>query len=310
MTPLVTIGIPCYNSDRWLRAAIDSALAQTWPRCEVIVVDDGSTDSSLLIASAYGDRITLLRSGHRGATVARNLILKESTGDWIQYLDADDYLMPDKIEQQMKESDQGAEADVLYSAVLVEETHDGETRRYRSELDPTRDLYHQWLSWELPQTGGCLWRRAALEELGGWRKDQPCCQEHELYARALIAGLRFRYTPTAGAVYRLWSETTLCRKDPRLVIREKTKLIDHVRDWMEKKKLWQPAHRATAGRACFEMARTLARFDRSEAAWYFRDRRKRGLIQLHGPAAPPAYRLALHALGFSGAEQVARMMRR
>jgi glycosyltransferase involved in cell wall biosynthesis len=237
------------------------------------------------------------------------MISKEALGDWIQYLDADDYLLPEKIERQMAEGKEGEDADVLYSAVIVEETHDGTTKRHESELDVTRDLYHQWLAWELPQTGGCLWRREALESLGGWRKDQPCCQEHELYSRALIAGLRFRHTPTPGAVYRLWSDTTLCRKDPRLVIREKTKLIDGLRDWMEKKKIWKPAHRATAGRACFEMARTLARLDRAEAARYFRERRKRGLIQLRGPAAPPAYRLALRALGFSAAEQVARLLR-
>jgi hypothetical protein len=58
------------------------------------------------------------------------------------------------------------------------------------------------------------------------------------------------------------------------------------------------------------MARTLAKVNRSDAARYFRERRKLGLIQLHGPAAPPSYRLALHALGFYGAEQVARLLRR
>src|SRR5882757_4225981 len=103
MTPLVTIGIPSYNSARWLQAAIGSALGQTWANREVIVVDDGSTDSSLLLASAYGDRIQLLRSAHRGATNARNMILKEALGEWIQFLDADDYLLPEKIERQMAE---------------------------------------------------------------------------------------------------------------------------------------------------------------------------------------------------------------
>jgi len=310
MTPLVTIGIPMYNCARWLQAAIGSALGQTWEFREVIVVDDGSTDSSLLLASAYGDRITLLRTAHRGANFARNLILKEAAGEWIQFLDADDYLLPSKIATQLEETEQGKDADVIYSPVWVEETKADTIRRTASELNPKRDLFQQWLSWELPQTGGALWRKEALADLGGWRNDQPCCQEHELYDRALRAGLRFRFAPTPGAGYRIWSDDTLCRKDPRMVVREKTKLIDGMRQWMEAKKLWKPEHQAIASLACFEMARTLARVDRSEAARYYRDRKARGLIRLSGPAAPLSYRTALQVLGFSGAEILARMLRR
>jgi glycosyltransferase involved in cell wall biosynthesis len=305
MTPLVSIGIPCYNSAASLRIAIDSALAQTHPATEVIVVDDGSTDNSLLLASAYGDRLVLRRSAHRGANVARNMILEEAQGEWVQYLDADDYLEPEKIARQLQEANGGEEADVLYSRVWVQQGGDHQA----SDLDTSRDLFSQWLSWELPQTGGALWRRTALKELGGWRGDQPCCQEHELYMRALIAGLRFVHTPTPGAVYRIWSDETLCRKDPRLVIRVKTKLIDHLRSWMQQKKLWTPRHRAIAGRACFEMARTLARLNLKEAATYYRDRKRCGMIRLEGPAAPASYRLAHCVLGFAGSEILARGLR-
>jgi glycosyltransferase involved in cell wall biosynthesis len=310
MTPLVTIGIPCYNAGNWLRTAIDSALSQQYPEKEVIVVDDGSTDNSLLIAGAYGDRITLTRTPHRGANFARNVVLQESQGEWIQYLDADDYLEPEKISRQFAEAENLEEADVLYSQVWeLRTTADGRPEHTRSVLDTKRDLYSQWLTWELPQTGGALWRKSALADLGGWRADQPCCQEHELYLRAIQAGLRFHHTPTPGAVYRIWSEDTLCRKDPRRVIQVKTKLIDHLRDWMQKKKIWTAKHQQLAARACFEMARTLARQDMREAAGYHRERKKNGLIALEGPAAPPSYRLAYSFLGFRGAETLARACR-
>src|SRR4051812_49904264 len=85
MTPLVTIGIPAYNSDRWIRQAIESALAQG-PQCEVIVVNDRSTDNTALVAAAFGDRIMLLRNLGSGANVARNRVLKEARGEWVQYL--------------------------------------------------------------------------------------------------------------------------------------------------------------------------------------------------------------------------------
>ncbi len=70
---LVTIGIPCFNSARWLQSTIESALAQTWKNREIIVVDDGSLDHSKVIASAFGDHIRLITSDHYGATYARNL---------------------------------------------------------------------------------------------------------------------------------------------------------------------------------------------------------------------------------------------
>jgi GT2 family glycosyltransferase len=309
MTPLVTIGIPAYNSDRWIRQAIESALAQG-PQCEVIVVNDRSTDHTGVVAAAFGDRIMLLRNLGQGANVARNRVLKEARGEWVQYLDADDYLLPQKIERQLNEADGGAEADVLYSPVLIEETQGETTSRRPSELHAEYDLFSQWIAWELPQTGGVLWRRTALEALGGWRADQPCCQEHELYLRALQAGLRFQRTASPGAVYRIWSQETLCRKDPRLTVRMRTKLIDTMREWLQGKGKWTDQHQALAGRACFEMARTLAKTKLGEAAEYYRERQRLGLIHLDGPAAPRSYRLALRALGFHGAEQVARLLRK
>ena len=307
MTPLVTIGIPCFNAERWLRAAIESALAQTWPACEVIVVDDGSTDRSVEIAREFGDRIGLLHGDHRGAPHARNLALGASRGEWLQFLDADDYLEPEKIAQQFTETNAGAHADVIYSPVWIEETKTNE--RTRSVLAAGADLFTQWLTWELPQTGGALWRKSALDALGGWKVGQPCCQEHELYLRALRAGLRFVHAPTPHAVYRIWSDDTLCRKEPRLVIRVKTALIDELHAWMAARNLWTGAHRRAAGRACFEMARTLARHDPAEAVAYHRERDAHHLIHLDGPAAPLGYRLVYRTAGFAAAEKLAASRR-
>lgn len=307
MTPLVTIGIPCFNNARWLRQAIESALSQTWPAVEVIVSDDGSTDDSVAIAQSFGDRIRVLTGPNRGANHARNEVLANARGDWLQYLDADDYLEPPKIARQFEETARGADADMIYSATWMEDLG-AETRR-PSALDTSLDLFCQWLTWQLPQTGGCLWRKSALTKLGGWKEGQPCCQEHELYLRALQARLRFVHAPAVHAAYRIWSEQTICRRDPRLVIRVRTGLIDELLLWLEQRDLWTKAHAHAAGRACFEMARTLAKFDLREAATYHRERNRRGLIHLDGPAAPPSYRLAYRLLGFTGAETLAAVAR-
>ena len=100
--PFVSIIIPCYNADRWVGEAIKSALGQTYARIEVIVVDDGSTDSSLKVIKKYDDRVRWTSGPNRGPSAARNLGLRLARGDWIQYLDADDLLHPQKINLSLK----------------------------------------------------------------------------------------------------------------------------------------------------------------------------------------------------------------
>ncbi len=306
MSPLVTIGIPCFNSERWIKVAVESALAQTWPEKEIIVVDDGSTDGSREILRGFGDAIRVMFAQHKGSNPARNQILREAKGEWVQYLDADDFLLPEKISRQFSEADDGAGCDVIYSPVWIDENNE----RRASDLDTKLDIYSQWLAWELPQTGGCLWRKATLEKLNGWNETMPCCQEHELYLRALKAGMRFRLAPTPNAVYRVWSDETLCRRDKRLVIKVKTGLLDDLRAWMELHNLWTPVSNAVAAKACFEMSRTLVQFDLNEADTYHQARRELGLIDATGPAAPPAYRFVYKIAGFKSAERLAHVLRR
>ena len=150
---------------------------------------------------------------------------------------------------------------------------------------------------------------SALKDLDGWRNEQQCCQHHELYLRSLKEGQRWKFALTPGAQYRIWSDETLSRKDPRMVIRVRTRLMDHLREWMQAKKLWKEEHAHIAGRACLEMARTLARHDLKEAARYHRDRRNHDMIQLEGPAAPKSYRWSYRLLGFSNSERLASLLR-
>ena len=308
MNSIVTIGIPCFNAEQWISGAIESALAQTWTEKEVIVVDDGSTDASHERVTSFGDRVRLIQCQHRGGNHARNEILRNARGEWIQYLDADDYLEPEKIARQFTEGSDGSYADALYSPYWFERVGNPPVR-WQSELNPNQDIFIQWISWQMPQTGALLWRKSALDGLGGWKQDQPCCQEHELYLRALKAGLRFTFTETPHAVYRLWSEETVCRKDPQQTIRVRTELIDEARAWLQERGEWTPGHQRAAARACFEMARTLAQNGIDKAAAYHDERNAAGLIRVEGPAAPLFYRAAYRLVGFQKAERFAAKLR-
>lgn len=117
MKPLVSILIPAFNSQDWIADTLRSSLAQTWQRKEIIVVDDGSTDQTLAIARQFeSDCVCILTQENQGAAAARNKAFSISQGDYIQWLDADDLLAPDKIAKQMETLDQRAGKRMLISS--------------------------------------------------------------------------------------------------------------------------------------------------------------------------------------------------
>lgn len=101
MLPSVSVVIPAYRADRTIGRAVKSVLAQTEPSKEVLVIDDGSPDDLPAAIAAFGDRVTLIRQPNGGAASARNLGIERATGDFIAFLDADDYWEPEKLARQL-----------------------------------------------------------------------------------------------------------------------------------------------------------------------------------------------------------------
>jgi glycosyltransferase involved in cell wall biosynthesis len=100
--PLVTILIPCFNYGRFVTEAVESALAQTYPHCETIVVDDGSTDDTRIRLAPYTDRVRYIYQDNQGPDAARNTGIRAARGEFIGLLDADDLWHPRKLELQMQ----------------------------------------------------------------------------------------------------------------------------------------------------------------------------------------------------------------
>lgn len=101
MDNLISVVIPCFNSESFIRDCINSVLGQTYKNIEVIVIDDGSTDGTLIILEEFAEIVTILRQRNRGAASARNLGIKHSKGSLIALLDSDDIWELDKLEKQM-----------------------------------------------------------------------------------------------------------------------------------------------------------------------------------------------------------------
>ena len=311
MFPKVSILIPCYNAEKWVAQAITSALEQTYSNKEVIVVDDGSTDNSLEIIKSFGDQIYWETQANQGGNVTRNRLLELSTGEWLQYLDADDYLLPEKIEQQINFLSQNPEADIICSPATGEFVQNKETiRRFRPFIEEL-DSWMLLIRWRLPQTGGALWRKQALIDVGGWKKGQPCCQEHELYLRLLMSGKVFKYLNQQGAIYRLLDQSTVSRKKPKLTMMHRLEILKNCERHLSLTGNLHEKYQRAISQARFEIARLLWSIGENKIA---NDLIK--LIYKHDPkyiptggAAPSSYRLFYRFLGFELAEQIAKIKR-
>jgi glycosyltransferase involved in cell wall biosynthesis len=310
MLPQVSILIPCHNADRWIAQAIESALNQTYPHKEVIVVDDGSTDRSLEIIQSFGDRIRWETQPNQGGNAARNRLLELSNGEWLQYLDADDYLLPHKLEQQVQVLSQGLQADVIYGASIYEYWEGESVRQETVTIPPPHDPWILLARWFLPQTGSPLWRRQAIVDVGGWKMGQPCCQEHELYLRLLMAGKGFQYSESVGSVYRQWSEGTVCKRNKPEVFRQRLSIEDRLEQYLQTHDLLTPDRQYAINQARFECARQIWLFDQNWANQVMAQiKRHDRHFNPTGQAAPASYRLIYQTFGFQFAESFAATKR-
>lgn len=114
-TPLVSIVIPAYNAELYLREAVDSALAQTHPRIEVVVVDDGSTDGTSAVIRSLPDRVTTISKANGGTASARNAGARVARGQWVVFLDADDRLRPEYVSRCLAHLAAHPEAGYVYT---------------------------------------------------------------------------------------------------------------------------------------------------------------------------------------------------
>lgn len=191
--PLVSIIIPCYNAEAFMAEAIRSALAQTYPSREVIVVDDGSDDGSLDVVRSFGEEVRAESTAHRGGSAARNHGLRLARGELIQFLDADDLLFPEKVERCVYELTRTGADGVFCDAEVVSIAGEEVLGRYD----------HPLAEWDLVvycsrypiQVAAALHRAHVLHDRGGFNEALPCSQERDLHLRLACEGMVMRHLP-------------------------------------------------------------------------------------------------------------------
>lgn len=217
MGPLVSILIPAYNSEKCIKETIESALNETWPRKEIIIVDDGSSDNTLQIASSFESKsVKVMTQGNRGASAARNMALEFAQGDYIQWLDADDLLEPDKISLQLKEAEAVSDTRTLLSSPFGEFYY----CLKRAKFAPTplwRDLSP--VEWLLAKFSENVWMtnsswlisRALTETAGPWNERLTLDDDGEYICRVVAASERVRFIGEAKSYYRQWNANSISR---------------------------------------------------------------------------------------------------
>lgn len=214
--PLVSILIPAFNAERHVGETLASALAQTWPRIEVIVVDDGSTDRTVDVVSGVGDsRIKLITQPNQGAAHARNTAYAACAGDYVQWLDADDCLHPDKISLQMAALT-GDDDRVLLSSAWAHFLFRTRVARFHpsslwADTTPLEWLLRKMENDAHMQPATWLTSRRLADAAGPWDARLLVDDDGEYFCRVILACSGIRFVPGARTFYRITGSGSLSR---------------------------------------------------------------------------------------------------
>jgi glycosyltransferase involved in cell wall biosynthesis len=181
-TPLVSVIIPTFNRARAVGSAIDSVIVQNYPNFELIVVDDGSSDHTRALLSAYKDAILAIHQPNKGVSAARNRGVAAAAGDLIAFLDSDDYWLPGKLSEQVAFFQSHPDAVICQTEEIWIRNGRRVNPRQR-HLKPSGDIFIPSLSLCLVSPSAVMVKRALFDEIGGFDEDLPACEDYDLWLR-------------------------------------------------------------------------------------------------------------------------------
>lgn len=213
MKDRVSIIVPIYNAGTYLKESIDSLLKQTYRNLEIILVDDGSTDNSAEIANSFtNDNVHLIRQPNSGASIARNTGLKHATGEFIQFMDADDYLSVDKIEKQVDALQSFPLKVAVCDYISFEDSEDylqkkGKDQRsfiYSSDdpIDFLINLLGGNGSSNFVQPNSWLVHQSLIKKSGVWKEYRGPDEDGEFFARVILESDGILHVPGVYNYYR------------------------------------------------------------------------------------------------------------
>ncbi len=196
MDQLVSVIIPAHDSQRYIAETLDSILAQQHRPLEIVVVDDGSADSTAQLVREYSSEVRLIQQDQRGHPAARNAGIRAARGEWLGFLDHDDLWSPDKLALQLDCFRRRPELDLVFGHMqnfFTPEMPQQERQRIAVPLRPLPGLLQ----------GAMLARRHAFDRVGLFDEQRGMGDFLDWYGRALLAGLRTQMLPETVAFRRI-----------------------------------------------------------------------------------------------------------
>ena len=208
--PLVSVVITAYNVEPFIVKSIESALGQTYSNLEIIVVDDGSKDGTDKAVEQFGDpRVRLIRKENGGCASARNAGVEVSRGDFISFLDGDDFWLPNKIERELKCIESHPHADLVFSLSLIVDEQ-GESLGIL-KFNTQRSFSFEDLLVENPVGNGSavLIKKETLDQVGLFDESLPASSDTDMWLRiAKLKNENFICLPQIFTCYRRRSSQT------------------------------------------------------------------------------------------------------
>ncbi len=189
-TPVISVIIPVYNGDRYIVQAVESALGQTFTNLEIIVVDDGSTDRTQQVLQPYFDRIRYIYQENQGVAAARNLACQLAQGEFLAFLDADDYFLPSKLEKQLACFNADPGLDMVQTGwLMVDETGREISAVKPWQQAPKLDL-ESFILYKCVRPSAMMLRRKWWEKLGGFDSQFPLAEDLDFALRLAFKGCK------------------------------------------------------------------------------------------------------------------------
>lgn len=249
--PKVSVLIPCYNSARFVADAVEAALGQTHQDVEVIVIDDGSTDGSVDVLKRFDNRIIFEAGPNRGACSARNRAFELSSGDLIQFLDADDKLDPHKLSKQIRLMET-ERADMVLCKIGLFGDDRGERPEKRPHPAPDGDAMMYFAAYGI-QTAAPLYTRRLFERSGGFLPGLKRGQEADLHIRLGALNPRINMLDEILVWVRMHDGERITNKPPD--INQIVTTLIHQADFIERNGVWTDARREWIARNLLQSAR-------------------------------------------------------
>ncbi|MFY9256146.1 MAG: glycosyltransferase family A protein [Fuerstiella sp.] len=218
----VSVVIPLFNAEKYIRQTIESALNQQDCETEVIVVDDGSRDTSPDIVRSFGDRVRFVVQENAGPAVARNRGVAEARYNWVAFLDSDDLWEPNKLARQF-ETAASSDADVIYTNAtnFGDVSHVGDLRLVPENM-PAGDVFEALLMDNFITMSGGMLRKSLIQAVGGFRSKFRGTEDWDLWLRIAATGATFQPVLEPLTLYR-WRSDSLSKNFVRMKeLREST----------------------------------------------------------------------------------------